>query len=170
MGKLSRLVVQADGWQVLLVFLGAMLFYGIVPDQQHVLKIVASILLAVVIFGWFLVVGTSLNENLPEDQQKPDTLFTISCFYAILLVSASALLNDVEMDEDAMVYAIALVISFGASFFYMIYFTSVLFTSNQEHFKDKEKLSAEVTFVLFVTFILGVLVLQNRIKRFFAEP
>jgi len=81
MARVKRLVVKAEPWQIFLVFAGAVLFYGIVPDAQQELKIIASILLSVIIFGWFLILGTSLNENLPEEDQKTDTLFIISCFY-----------------------------------------------------------------------------------------
>jgi len=166
MAELKRLVVKAEPWQLFFVFTGAMLFYGIVPDEQHVLKIIASVLLAVVLFGWFLILGTSLNENLPEDEQKPDTLFTISCFYGILLVCLSAVLKNVPI-EDIAEYAIVLVILFGISFFYMIYFVSVLFASNQDHYTDREKLTAEVIFILFIVFVFGVLILQSRVRRFF---
>jgi hypothetical protein len=167
MARMKKFIVKAESWQIFLVFVGVMLVYGIVPDEQQALKIVASILLAVVIFGWFLILGTSLNENLPEDQQKSDTLFVISCFYGILLVSGSAILKDIPIDEDMAGYAIVFVISFGLSFFYVIYFTSTLYASNQERFWNGEKLSAEVIFILFIAFIFGVLILQSRVKRFF---
>jgi|JI102314DRNA_FD_contig_71_2395741_length_1384_multi_2_in_0_out_0_2 hypothetical protein len=167
MAELKRLVVKADSWKIFFVFVGSMLFYGITPDEQSILKIVASILLAVVIFGWFLILGTSLNDNLPEDQQKSDALFIISCFYGILLVSVSAILKDTAIDEEIAEYVVVLIVLFGLSFFYVIYFTSTLYTSNQERFLDKEKLSAEVIFILFIAFIFGVLVLQSRVKKFF---
>ncbi len=167
MAGLKKIVVKAEPWQIFCVFVGAILFYGLATDEQQILKVVASILLAVVIFGWFLILGTSLNENLPDDQQKSDTLFIISCFYGLLLVCISAILKDIPIDEDMAVYAIVLVISFALSVLYVIYFTSNLYASNQELFLDKEKLSDKVIFILFIAFILGVLVLQSRVKKLF---
>jgi hypothetical protein len=167
MAELKRLVVKADPWIVFFVFVGSMLLYGLAPDDPQALKITASILLAVIIFGWFLILGTSLNENLPEDQQKSDALFIISCFYGILFVSLSAILKDTSIEEEIVEYVIALVVLFGLSLFYMIYFTSVLYASNQERLLDKDRLSAEVIFILFIAFIFGVLILQGRVKKFF---
>lgn len=167
MRKINRLVIKAEPWQILFLFIGAILLYSLTPNEQAVLKIITSILLAVVIFGWFLILGMSLNENLPEDQQMSDTFFIISCFYGILLVSLSAILRNVSMGEDMIGYVIMLLVLFGFSFFYIIYFTSTLFTSNQEHLSSKDKLRAEVIFILFIGFILGILILQSRIRKFF---
>lgn len=164
---LKGLIVKAEPWQIFFVFVGAILLYGIVPNDQQVLKIIASISLGIVIFGWFLVLGTSLNENLPEDEQSSDTLFIICCFYGLLLVSVSALLKDIALDEDLISYAAVVLVSFGLSTFYIIYFASIQFTSNQERFLDKEKLNAQSIFILFICFIIGVLVLQSRVRKFF---
>ncbi|MBX2965803.1 MAG: hypothetical protein KF845_06635 [Cyclobacteriaceae bacterium] len=166
---MSTLIVRAKPWQIFLVFAGVITFYGIIPDDQQILNATASILLAVIFFGWFLIVGMSLNKNLPEDEQKPDTLFTISCFYGIVLVSVSALLKNLPVNESLTGYAIALVISFGVSSFYMIYFTSILYSINQERFLKKGKLNAELVFILFIGFILGILVLQSRIRKIFSQ-
>jgi len=50
----------------------------------------------------------------------------------------------------------------------VIYFVSTLFFDNQERFLDKEKLSAELVFILFIAFVVGVLVIQSRVRKFFA--
>jgi len=84
-----------------------------------------------------------------------------------LLVCVSAVLKDVPIDESMLVYVILLFVSFVFSFFYMIYFTSTLYTSNQDRFLEKEKLSVKATFILFIVFILGILVLQSRVRKFF---
>lgn len=164
---MKRLVVQADPWHIFFVFAGAMLICGLVPDDSDVPRFMASVLLATVIFGWFWIVGTSLNENLPEEEQRSDTLFIISCFYCALLVILAAIPGDFLIVNVA-AYAVILLVPFVFGFFYMIYFVSVLFTSNQDRFSDKHKLSAEAIFVLFIVFIFGVLMLQSRIKRFFS--
>lgn len=167
MVELKRLVVKADPWKVFFVFVGAILIYEITPDEQSILKIVASTLLAVVIFGWFLILGTSLNDNLPEDQQKSDALFIISCFYGMLLMPLSEIFKVTQI-EMIVEFAFVLFLTFGLSFFYILYFTSVLYVSNQERFlEEKERLSAQVVFILFITFILGVLVFQSRVRKFF---
>jgi len=145
-----------------------MFCYGIVPDEQQALKMASSILLAVVVFGWFLILGKGLNENLPEDEQKSDTLFVVSCFYGMLIVSTSAIMKGVQIDESQIEYAILLVVSFALSTLYVIYFVSTLFFDNQERFLDKEKLSAELVFILFIAFVVGVLVIQSRVRKFFA--
>lgn len=170
MGILKGYVIKASGWQVFSVFMLAVLFFGIVPDELYLLKSISSIVLVVVIFGWFLVTGLSLNENLPEGQQESDTLFVISCFYGILLVSTSVILRDTYLGEELMPYAIIATVTFVVATFYMIYFTSIQFVSNQEHFLRNDKLSAEATFTLFIMFLFGVLILQSRIRRFFSEP
>lgn len=167
MAGLRRFIVKASSWQIFFIFLGTILIYGITPEENESLKIATSILLAVVFFGWFLLLGTSLNDNLPETQQKSDTLFILSCFYGVLAVSVSAILKDVQVDEQMMALAMVLVISFGLSSFYVIYFASVLFGSNQERLMEKEKLSPELIFILFVGFIFGILLLQSRIKKMF---
>lgn len=167
MAGLTKLIVKADPWLIFLIFLGVMLCYGIVPDEQQILKMASSILLAVVVFGWFLILGKGLNENLPEDEQRSDILFVVSCFYGMLIVSASAIIKGVEIDESQIEYAILLVASFALSTFYVIYFVSTLFSDNQERFLDKEKLSAELVFILFIAFVVGVLVIQSRVRKFF---
>lgn|SRR5690606_11616143 len=167
MAELKRRVVKADPWILFFTFIGSMLFYGIAPDEQQVLKIISSIFLAVIIFGWFLILGTSLNENLPEEEQKSDALFVVSCIYGILFVSLSAILRDTAIDEEIVEYVIVLVVLFGLSLFYIIYFASVLYASNQERFLEKDRLSAELVFILFIAFIFGVLVLQGRVRKFF---
>jgi hypothetical protein len=171
MTRLERLVVTAEPWQLFFSFISVLTFNGIVSQEHEALKIASSILLAVVIFGWFLILGKGLNENLPEDEQKSDALFIISCFYTILLSSIFAILDyipiDAYMKEELMGYVVALGISVVASVFYMMYFASTLFVQNQDRFLDKEKLSAEATFLLFIVFIFGVLILQTRVRKFF---
>lgn len=167
--SLSNSIVRAEPWQIFFVFLGVIVFFTIIPEEQESLKVIATILLAASIFGWLLILGRSLNENLPEDQQKPDIVFIGSCFYCILLVCVSAILKSVPMDNDMILYAVFFVVSFMVSFFYIIYFVSMLFVQNQDIFLNKEKLKAEAVFLLFIVFIVGVLWLQSRVKKFFPE-
>ena len=167
MTRLRKLVVSAEPWQVFLVFVGVIVFNGIVKDHQETLKIIAYILLSVVIFGWFLVLGTSLNDNLPEDEQKSATFYVICCCYGIFAVSSSSILETIPIDTDFEPYAIAASISFCLAGSYIFYFASTVYFSNQERFLDKDRLSAGATFILFIVFIVGVLVFQSRVKKIF---
>ena len=93
MGALTDRIVKAEAWQIFLIFLVAIIFSGATLEDQGVLRIVATILLAVVIFGWLLILGVSLNENLPDNQRKSDTLFIVNGVYAILFISLSAIIE-----------------------------------------------------------------------------
>lgn len=162
---MSMTIVKAKGWQIFFVFVAGMVFYAAVPPEQESLKMIAAMLFEVIIIGWFLILGTALNENLPETEQMSPVLFTISCLYVILVTSLSSLLKD-ALGENSVTYLIA-VISFVISFFYMIYFTSTLYAVNQEKYLEKDKLRHEVIFILFIGFIFGVLIFQSRVRKCF---
>jgi len=161
-------VIKAKPWQIFLVFIGVMVVYAITPEYPDLLKPLAAILFASIILGWFMVLGVSLNDNLPESEQKSDTFFLVNGVYGVLMITLSELFKDMHMGEEMSVIVLVSGLYFLFSFFHIIYFTSIQFHKNQQiYLDDKDKLSGESIFVLFIVFIIGILFLQPRVKRFF---
>lgn len=158
-------ILRAEGWQIFSVFMAVMLLCAVTPDDHELLKIFVTILYGTSLFGWLFVTGRSLNDHLPEDQQKPETLFTISFFYCIAYLCISATLKNTFIETDIAEYIIISVIIFCFAFLYMLYFASTLFILNQDVLPEREKLNYKAVFVLFIIFVIGVLVLQSRIKK-----
>jgi hypothetical protein len=163
MGRMKKVVVSVEGWQIFLIWWAVIISYSIIPNDQIIWKSALSILLAVSIFGWFMLLGIALNDNLPEDEQKPDQLFIVCCFYGVLAISVSSILTDVYLLP---ILGIVLAILFVVSSFYVIYFTSYVFTINQDHSLFK-KLRVELIFLLFIGFLFGILVIQSHVRNFF---
>ncbi len=167
--RIKMFIVKAEPWQIFATFIVAMLFYRIVPDEYQLLQTAALILLNIVILGWLYVLGKCLNENLPDDKQRSDTLFVISFGYVVLVTVLVSVLKYITDDLSMDVFFMVSIILYCLSFLYILCFVSILFVDNQEEFLRNDKLNVEFVFILFLAFILGVLVLQTRIKRFFIE-
>lgn len=165
MGRMKKVVVSAEGWQICLAWWVLILLYNSISNDQVIWKSALSILLAVGVFGWFMLLGTAMNDNLPEDEQKSDVLFIICCFYGVLIVAASSVLRDVHIDPT---FGLMFAFLFVVSFFYIIYFTSTAFTINQDYSEDK-KLRVEIIFLLFIAFVFGILVIQSHVRNFFNQ-
>ncbi|MBT1689005.1 hypothetical protein [Dawidia soli] len=162
---MKKIVVSVEGWQIFFVWWVVIISYSSIPNDQGIWKSALSILLAVGVFGWFMLSGTALNDNLPEDEQKSDVPFIICCFYGVLAVAASSVLKDVYIDP---ILGLSFAFLFVASFFYIIYFISTAFAINQDYSENK-KLRVEIIFLLFIAFVFGILVIQSHIRRFFNQ-
>lgn len=162
-------ILKAEPWEIFLVFIGVIILYKITPQDQMIVKIVTTFFLCSVILGWLLVLGLSLNRNLNEADQKAEELFISGFVYAFVFPVASAIDLSLIVGEINDAYLLIFGFLFCLSFFYMIYFCSTLFVYNQDKLIKQDKLKVEVVFLSFIVFIIGVFVLQPRIRKIFSH-
>lgn len=134
-------------------------------------RVVFDLSVTVIIFGWFLLVGKNLNDELSDGERKPDLLFTINCFYLITLSSLSSILNvGNDTEKDMPLFVLVMVIYFVIAFFQVSYFASNAFLSVQNiNPKKPDHYGSQSIFFFFLFFVIGVWFIQPRVNQYFEK-
>ena len=160
-------MLKAPSWQIFLAVFVPLVLSINIPDFW--ISTTLAILAYGVLFGWFLVVGINLNEQLPDEEKKSDILFIINCFYLILFLSISSILEDGQESEIPIILLL-LVVYFAFAFFHVVSFVSQSFLALQELKSRKPThYSSQSVFLYFFIFIVGIWFIQPRINEYFED-
>lgn len=157
-------MLKAQSWQIFLaIFLPLVISINTV---DYWLSISFGILSNSILFAWFLLIGKNLNEQLSDNEKRSDTFFIINCFYLILFLSASLILDDDNKGEMPPIVFV-MVCYFLFAFLYVVYFTSQSFLLIQRIKTEKrDQLSFQQVFLSFMIFIVGIWVIQPKLNQF----
>lgn len=138
-----------------------------VDDPNWIQKCV-TVIEYFIIFSWYFVVGTTLNNMLGYDDRKPDLLFKFNCFYLFVVLSLSKMLdsNTSSEGEEIPISIILLILYFIFSFFHVASFTANSYLSGQA---IKRKTDIGFFYILFFLPFFGSILLHPRLKRLMAE-
>lgn len=162
----TKKTLDYNPWIVFVTFCGALLIYALSVEMGQIFLFISTLILCLVIFGWLVSLGIGLNRNLPESDQSSETIFLLSGFYCPTIILLAAIDSGSLLTELKGEYLGIILILFFLSFFYLLYYDSVVFISNQEKYLNREdRTKPEIVFILFIVFIVGVLVLQGKIRK-----
>ncbi len=160
-------MLKASSYQVfLIIFIPLILSVNI---SDFWISTMFNILGYGMLFAWFLLVGRSLNEQLPDDEKRNDTFFIINCFYLIAFMSLSSILNS-DKESEMPAFVLLLAVYFVFAFFYVVSFTAQSFLSIQElKSKKSTHFNSQMVFLYFFIFIVGIWFIQPRLNEYFKE-
>ncbi len=164
------ILFKRDAWQVFLMLLLPLIIASLIGDAFYIPFTIASIIAYFVIFGWYFVVGSNLNDRLSDEDYRSDILFKLNCFYLFGFLSISAVLKDNgEVVETEMPpYLIVLFAYYVFAFLQVVHFSVRSFILNQER-EGLEKKKVEIVYLSFLIVFIGVWVLQPDLKKIFAN-
>ncbi|MEQ6121137.1 hypothetical protein [Reichenbachiella sp. MALMAid0571] len=158
-------ILKTTSWQIFLMVFLPLMISAIVTD--FLIGSILEIISYNILFGWFLLVGKNLNEQLNDDEIRPDTFFIINCFYLIVFSSIASIMNNGRESEMPMI-VLLLTVYFAFAFFYVVYFTAQSFLSMQEiKSRKSSQYSDQLVFLYFFIFIVGIWFIQPRINEYF---
>jgi len=165
-------VLRLDSWKVFLIMMSTIIGASIVDDKYVLIKTTISIIAYAAIFGWYLIVGSTINDSLPDEDYKSDTLFKINCVYLFAFLAMSKVMqNASEVVESEM--PIYIMIAFGYyafAFLYVVFFSASSFIKAEENqIGRKDKLKLESVYLSFLLFIIGVWVLHPRFQQLYPK-
>jgi hypothetical protein len=162
--RIIQIISKLDGWVVFLVLAGSILISGLVDEDHRWMYFLATSLKFVVIFGWLLSVGESLNEKLPVEEHEDLTLFRTANIYAMLFCPLSQLAM-YFLDPAWYDVVLPFLVLFVITFLYAIYKSSMIFVTAQRQLREEEQLSGGEIILAFLFFFIGVWVIQSRVRR-----
>lgn len=161
-------ILKRRPWEVFLVLITPLIMASAVNEDDYLLKTGLSIFSYIVIFVWYMIVGSSLNDRLPETEYKSDLLFKINCFYLLGFLSISVILRDGSepIESEMPIYIMALFLYYIFAFLYVVYFTASSYIKVLEYEKAPRQ-KPEIVYLSFLIIFLGVWVLQPQLKKVF---
>lgn len=157
------ILLKAKSWQLFLLLIIPLIASSLI--ENYWVGIIVDLGAYALIFGWFLLVGTNLNQHLPPNEKSSDTFFTVNCFYLIVGAFVLPILGESITGAGMPLYILSLSAYFAFSFFYVVYFTSKSFLAVQG--RESNVYRAEIVFISFFVFIVGLWILQPRIRKIF---
>jgi drug/metabolite transporter (DMT)-like permease len=163
-------ILKRSSWEVFLVLMTPLIIASAVNENDYLLKTGLSIFSYIVIFVWYLIVGSSLNDRLPDTEYKSDLLFKINCFYLLGFLSISVILRDGSepIESEMPLYIVALLLYYVFAFLYVIYFAASSYIKVLEN-ENAPRPKSEIVYLSFLVIFLGVWVLQPQLKKVFTS-
>jgi len=159
------LSINIAAWKLSLIFATPLIIYSIVPVDNVLVRDIFNILAVVLIFGWNLILGVSINNELGK-AKKSDFFFIVSCLVIIIYISLTIILEIRERYFASSIILSILDFVFFACYFFMVFFLTKVFISFSEEKMDKRnQIKAEAIFLAFLVPIIGVWIIQPLLRN-----
>lgn len=157
------ILLRIKSWQLFLAIFTPVVVSDILDNWASPLLRIISV---GVLFGWYLLVGKELNEQLQEDEKENDLFFILNCLFVIVFLSLLSIFGEREELEGSM-WVLLSIFYFLFSFFYIVIFTSRAFLAVQEIKSEKSAYyNNQMVYLLFFVYIIGIWFFQPRINKY----
>ena len=167
------LILRLRSWQLFIGLVSVFVLSTYFSNGGFIEQLLSVVLPSLCLFGWFLVLGTNLNDEFDDRNKKSDVFFIVNFFYCILFIALIKIIgfenqnSDEHQNSSVMVF---LGLYFIFAWMYLLYFTTTTILKHPNlDFDYLGNRKAEIVFLsLFIPF-LGIWVIQPRIRNYYLQ-
>jgi len=155
--------LKVDAWKVFIILFMPFLITSI-GQFDHTMTLILSILTYTVYIGWYLLIGTALNDELTNEAYRSNVFFKINCFYLLGYLAVSTVLGEDWKSFEATEYVAVLSVYNIVAFIHIIYFT----TSSFLRLLDEKKVqlsNKKIAYLHFLIPFIGVWFITTTLKK-----
>gem|GEM_PF-5291481 len=164
--RIRQVLFRCNSWLVFFAFMAVAVGYQFTDNENWFAGTMSSFCFAVIEFGWFWVVGTELNDNLPAAEKRSNELFAVCCLYLMLSVPCVTLFSFTDVSETMKAVLQMTSLLAMVCLIYVLYFFSMVFGASQDRSTGNDKFAAEVIFILVLGFFFFAPLLHRRAQKF----